>query len=58
MEIKEFRKKYKVNNTWLAKVFGYANVKSYNKSAGKRKIEEGICRVVEVVEKKIDPSGK
>lgn len=40
MGIKEVRKELGISNSWIAKNYGYANVKSYNKSAGKKKIEK------------------
>lgn len=45
MTIAQIRKLLKIDNTWIAKHSGYANVKSYNKSAGKKKIEHLIIEL-------------
>ena len=56
--IGEIRKEYGFSNSFLAKVFGYKNVNSYNRTSKKKQLENGICEVVRIVEKKNDPSGK
>lgn len=55
--IKQIRKEYGISNGFIAKMFGYKNVNSYNRSSKKKKVENGICSIVEKVEKKSDPSG-
>ena len=45
MDIKSIRKILGISNTWIAKSFGYADVKSYNKSAGKKRIENLIVEL-------------
>jgi hypothetical protein len=50
--IADIRKEYGLSNSFLAKVFGYKNVKSYNRSSGKKVVESGIMEIVSVVEKK------
>ncbi len=56
--IAEIRKAYGLSNSFFARVFGYKNVRSYNKSSGKKKVEAGIIAVVEEVEKKSKPSAQ
>ena len=53
MDLKEVRDKLGISNTWIAEKFGYANVKSYNKSAGKKRIENLIVELY----KKIKENG-
>lgn len=48
--IAEIRKEYRISNAWLAKVFGYKNVSSYNKSAGKKSIENGVVELVNIID--------
>ena len=45
MTISQIRKLLKISNSWIAKHSGYASVKSYNKSAGKKKIENLIIEL-------------
>lgn len=52
--ISEIRKKYNLNNTFFAEVFGYKNLKSFNESSGKKKVINGIIEIVNAVEKTID----
>lgn len=45
MSISDVRKKLCISNSWIADKFGYKNVKSYNRSSGKPKVEKGIIEL-------------
>ena len=45
MDIKKVRKEIGISNSWIAKKYGYASLKSYNKSAGKKRIENLIVEL-------------
>lgn len=45
MKIGEIRKILGISNSWIADKMGYKNLKSYNNSAGKKKIEKLIIEV-------------
>ena len=47
MTIKEVRKKLGISNSWIAEAYGYANLQSYNTSAGKKRIERLIVKLYE-----------
>ncbi len=51
--IKEIRKEYGFSNSFFAKVFGYKNVNSYNRSSGKKVLDDAIVKIVNDVEIKI-----
>lgn len=46
MTIKDIRKRLGISNSWIADKMGYANLNSYNKSAGKKKIERLIVELI------------
>lgn len=39
MDIKEIRRVYGISNLELSRVMGYSSLRSYSKSAGKRRVE-------------------
>ena len=48
MDIKTVRKQLDISNSDIAKMFGYANVNSYNCSSDKKRIEKGNVDVDEI----------
>jgi len=50
----EIRKEYGITNSYLAKIFGYKNVWSFNRSSGKVKVFGGIMELVSVIEGKME----
>ena len=50
MTPRQAKKKLGLSNKWIADKYGYSSVKSYNKSAGKKRIENLILEIVKKLE--------